>query len=36
MQALVAAVPVHVIVHPDPGLLGAAVAASTQARRARS
>jgi glucokinase len=34
MQALVAAVPVHVIVHPDPGLLGAAVAASMQARRA--
>jgi len=35
MQALVAAIPVHVIVHPDPGLLGAAMAAAIQARRAR-
>ena len=35
IQALVAAVPVHIIVHPDPGLLGAAVTASAQARRAR-
>jgi glucokinase len=32
MEALVAAIPVHVIVHPDPGLLGAAVAASEAAR----
>jgi glucokinase len=35
MQDLVAAIPVHVIVHPDPGLLGAAMAAAAQARRAR-
>jgi glucokinase len=28
MQNLVAQVPVHIIVHPDPGLLGAAVAAA--------
>jgi len=27
MEELVSAIPVHVIVHPDPGLLGAAVAA---------
>jgi glucokinase len=31
MQDLVASVPVHVIVHPDPGLLGAAVAAAREA-----
>jgi glucokinase len=35
MQALVAAVPVHVIVHPDPGLLGAAVAAAAGSNDAR-
>ena len=34
MDHLVAAIPVHVIVHPDPGLLGAAVAAAMQARHA--
>jgi glucokinase len=28
MQELLAQIPVHVIVHPDPGLLGAAVAAA--------
>jgi glucokinase len=28
MQDLLAQVPVHVIMHPDPGLLGAAVAAA--------
>jgi glucokinase len=28
MRELVAAIPVHVIMHPDPGLLGAAVAAA--------
>jgi glucokinase len=33
MEALVAAIPVHVIVHPDPGLLGAAVAAAEAVRR---
>jgi glucokinase len=32
MEHLVAAVPVHVILHPDPGLLGAAVAAAGSAR----
>ena len=31
MQDLVGAIPVHVIVHPDPGLLGAAVAAARPA-----
>ena len=35
MERLVAAIPVHVIVHPDPGLLGAAVAAARHARHAR-
>ncbi len=30
-EALVARVPVHVIVHPDPGLLGAAVVAASSA-----
>ena len=35
MQGLVSAIPVHVIVHPDPGLLGAAVAALQQAGGAR-
>lgn len=30
MQALVSAVPIHVITHPDPGLLGAAVAAGLE------
>jgi glucokinase len=32
MQALVGATPVHVIVHPDPGLLGAAAAKAVGAR----
>ena len=31
MRGLVSAIPVHVIVHPDPGLLGAAVAAARAA-----
>jgi glucokinase len=35
MRDLVSAIPVHVIVHPDPGLLGAAVAAGRQASQAR-
>lgn len=35
MQALVAAVPVHVILHPDPGLLGASMAAAKHALHAR-
>jgi len=34
MQELVSAVPVHVIVHPDPGLLGAAVAAAERSEAA--
>ena len=35
MTDLVGAVPVHVIVHPDPGLLGAAVAAAQNPEHAR-
>jgi glucokinase len=35
MEHLVGAIPVHVIVHPEPGLLGAAVAAARSARGAR-
>jgi glucokinase len=35
MEHLVAAIPVHVIVHPNPALLGAAVAAAMQVARAR-
>ncbi len=35
MDHLVAAIPVHVIVHPNPALLGAAVAAAMRADAAR-
>jgi glucokinase len=35
MQQLVGAIPVHVIIHPDPGLLGAAVAAAQTAHDSR-
>jgi glucokinase len=35
MQRLVDAIPVHVIIHPDPGLLGAAVAAAQTAHDSR-
>jgi glucokinase len=35
MEDLVAGIPVHVIVYPDPGLLGAAVAAAQEPRAGR-